>query len=198
MKMNLLKNIYRGMALSVCLLAISAQAEDLNAVVKKALPEAKAAVTKAGVAFDGATVDWNAINQFNKQAKAVKLPKVMIGGKWLGQTTDLSTPSEFVDGLSKSLGVPEVTVFQRMNDDGDMLRVATTVKTLDGKRGVGTYVPAIEPDGSQNIMISTVLEGKPYYGRAKVVDHFSITGYDAITDGSGKIIGVIFVGVPEK
>ena len=46
-----------------------------------------------------------------------------------------------------------------MNERGDMLRVATTVPDGQGRRAIGTYIPAIEPDGRPNPVVATVVRG---------------------------------------
>lgn len=174
-------------------------AEAASAAVKKALPMAKEAIVSAGFSFDPASmIDWKATNQLDKETKEVKLPKMLVGGAWVGQNDDASQPSPVVDGIAAKAGVPLVTLFQRINDAGDMLRIATTVKKKDGKRAIGTYIPAVEPDGAKNPVLEKVLAGNDFYGRALVVDKWCITGYSPLTDASGKIVGVIFVGVPSN
>ncbi len=46
-----------------------------------------------------------------------------------------------------------------MNAAGDMLRIATTVTNAEGKRAVGTYVPAVQADGSANPVVKAVHAG---------------------------------------
>ncbi len=57
---------------------------------------------------------------------------------------DLKAPTPLVDEV-KTLTGASSTVFQRMNDAGDMLRIATNVVANGGKRAIGTYIPAIDP-----------------------------------------------------
>lgn len=174
-------------------------AEAASVAVKKALPIAKEALVSAGFSFDAASqVDWKATNQLNKETTEVKLPQMLVGGKWIGQVDEFSQPSPVVDDIIAKSGVPLITLFQRMNDAGDMLRVATTVKKKDGKRAIGTYIPVVEPDGAKNPVLEKVLAGTDFYGRALVVDKWCITGYSPLTDASGKVVGVIFVGVPSN
>jgi hypothetical protein len=47
----------------------------------------------------------------------------------------------------KKLAGGTATVFQRMNERGDMLRVATNIGDAGGRRAIGTYIAATEPDG---------------------------------------------------
>ncbi len=45
-----------------------------------------------------------------------------------------------IDDITKQTG-ETVTLFQRINPQGDMLRVATSVAAADGQRAIGTYIP---------------------------------------------------------
>lgn len=76
-----------------------------------------------------------------------------------------------------------------------MLRVATNIKTLEGKRAIGTYIPSIMPDGSKNKVLETVLKKKTYYGMAFVVNANYLTAYMPIIDGNQNVVGIVYVGV---
>ena len=82
-----------------------------------------------------------------------------------------------------------------MNKQGDMLRVCTNIKKLDGERAIGTFIPATNPDGNTNKVIETVLRGETYFARAYVVNAWYITIYQPIKDSQNKIIGVLYVGI---
>ena len=83
-----------------------------------------------------------------------------------------------------------------MNETGDMLRVSTTVKAKEGKRAIGTFIPAKNADGSENPVISSVKSGKNYLGNAYVVDRWMQTLYKPVKSSSGELIGMIFIGYP--
>ncbi|MDQ1293605.1 MAG: methyl-accepting chemotaxis protein [Actinomycetota bacterium] len=142
------------------------------------------------------TVTWQAVNQVDKSTLAVKLPTMYIGNTWLGQNKATSTPSPLVDDVAGQVG-GVATVFQRMNKAGDMLRVSTNVVS-DGKRAIGTYIPATSPDGTQNKVLKTVLGGQTYYGPAQVVGNWYATAYAPLRDRAGTVNGMLFVGVRQQ
>jgi PAS domain-containing protein len=147
------------------------------------------------LAFSRETATWRAVNQLDRSVTEVTLPRLTLGGVWAGQNAEPSRPSLLVDRVKELVGA-EATLFQRMNDRGDMLRVATTV--LDqraGGRAIGTYIPAIDPDGRPNRVVSTVLRGETYRGPARVVDHWHLSGYEPIRDAAGRVVGMMFVGL---
>lgn len=139
------------------------------------------------------TVVWNAVNQLTGQSQTVELPRLMAGGVWLGQNRDLAVPTPIVDEVEKLVGIT-CTIFQRMNDRGDMLRVATNVQDHEKRRAIGTYIPAVLPEGTDNPVIAAALKGQSYRGLAYVVNTWYLTAYEPITDKAGKIIGMLYVG----
>jgi len=144
----------------------------------------------------GSTVSWEATNQFTKSIVTMSLPKAMLGRAWLGQVRDAGTPVPVVDVVRRRTGVTS-TIFQRMNEAGDMLRVATNVIGDNGKRAIGTYIPATGPDGQPNPVVAAVLRGQTFAGRAFVVNAWYMAAYQPLRDAGNNIIGMLYVGVPE-
>lgn len=142
-------------------------------------------------------IPWQAVNQFTQETQPVLLPKLLSGGSWLGQNGDSAIDSPIVDRVRELVG-GTCTIFQRINDAGDMMRVVTNVLKSDGKRAIGTFIPVRNPDGSPNPVLQTVLGGKRFLGRAFVVDRWYMTAYEPMTDSDGRIIAVLYVGVPEE
>jgi methyl-accepting chemotaxis protein WspA len=145
------------------------------------------------VGLSSESTSWEAINQFTQQTKNVTLPKFMVGGTWLGKNSELSSVTPIVDDVKRLVG-GTCTIFQRMNEAGDMLRVATNVEDLDKKRAIGTFIPAVNADGSPSAVVSSVMKGQPYRGLAFVVNTWYLTAYEPLKDANGKIIGMLFVG----
>jgi len=144
------------------------------------------------------TVQWAALNQFSKKTQPVDLPKMLVGDKWFGQNTAIDKPSLVVDKVTELVG-GVCTVFQRMNDQGDMLRICTNVKTRDSVRALGSYIPAIGTDqnpNEPNPVVSALMKGEAYHGMAFVVDSWYVAAYEPIFDHAHKVIGAVFVGIP--
>lgn len=142
-------------------------------------------------------VQWKAVNQFNKQEVTVDLPKFCVGDRWLGQNRDLKVFTPLVDEV-KSLVGGTCTLFQRMNEEGDILRVATNVEGADQTRAIGTFIPATNPDGEPNPVVSTLKKGQTYYGRAVVVNDWYITAYEPLFDASKQWIGALYFGIKHE
>jgi methyl-accepting chemotaxis protein len=154
-------------------------------------------VRKGNVGVLSETVNWSAKNQVNQNAVNIDLPKLAVGGNWLGQISDRSSYAPIVDDAARLVG-NTCTIFQKMNNEGDMLRVATNVINKEGKRAIGTFIPAHNPDGSPNQVVATVLKGERFVGKAFVVDRWYITAYEPIKDQSNEIIGMLYVGIPQE
>jgi len=146
-----------------------------------------------GIHSSSESVEWTIINQFSKEKKNIILPKILLGNSWFGKNESFEINQKVVDEINEQYFT--FTIFQRINESGDMLRVATNVKTLDGKRAIGTYIPVINPDGIENQVLKVVLSGDIYFGSAFVVNDYYQTVYEPLKDVNGKIIGMIYVGV---
>jgi methyl-accepting chemotaxis protein len=140
------------------------------------------------------TAVWEATNQFTREKKAFPLPKMVVSGAPLAMNRDPAVPTPLVDDAA-ALMPAAYTIFQRANEAGDMVRVATTVRGADGKRAVGTFVPAVLPTGAANPVVSAVLTGQMYRGSAYVVDQLYVTAYAPLAI-DGKIVGMVFSGIP--
>ncbi|EDY82292.1 Methyl-accepting chemotaxis protein signaling domain [Verrucomicrobiia bacterium DG1235] len=175
------------------------QAELTNTLLKRRVEDsmrtAEDILSKTGkiVTSPERRVSWVAVNQGTKDAVSIELPKLLIGDRWFGKIEDFNPndPVPIVDDLMSATG-DTATVFQRMNLDGDMLRVATNVKKADGSRAIGTYIPSSSP------VVQTVLKGETFRGRAFVVNQYYITVYKPLCDERGEVIGVLYVGTPEE
>ena len=177
---------------SMCL----AQQQLLEKQLAGDLNVARATLTGTGqVGLGPEKVEWDASNQLTNLTRKVSLPRMMVGDLWLGQNRDSAQRSTVVDKVRELVSCA-CTIFQRMSPEGDMIRVCTNVVGKDGARAVGTFISAVNPDGAANPVISAVLKGDTYIGRAYVVDKWYITAYEPIRDAQNAVIGMLFVGVP--
>ncbi|HOM99486.1 MAG TPA: cache domain-containing protein [Acidobacteriota bacterium] len=72
----------------------------------------------------------------------------------------------------------------------DDVRISTNVRRLDGTRAIGTRV-------SQEVYEKVVVRGETWLDRAFVVNSWYISGYSPISDPTGRIVGILYVGVLE-
>ncbi|MFI4855646.1 MAG: methyl-accepting chemotaxis protein [Phycisphaerales bacterium JB065] len=178
---------------------VQAQDQALQQKVRYDLNVARDTLMSSG----GITIDdqrltqWNAVNQYTKETTAVSIPTMMVGENPIMPNRSFEATQPVVDEVQELVG-GTATIFQRMNDAGDMLRVATNVKTTDGERAVGTFIPAVNPDGTPNPVVSTIMNGETYYGRAYVVNAWYITAYEPLFDSAQNIVGVLYVGVKQE
>lgn len=184
-------------------LAFRARAAKENAALAQRLMEDKVHVTLAAAESlleqsgtprldETDTVSWTAINQITRESQQIELAKLYLGPTWLGQIADFQSDKSvpLVDEVLERTG-ETCTIFQNMNERGDLLRVATNVRKTDGRRAIGTFIPHTSP------VAQTILRGETFYGRAYVVNQYYLTAYTPLRDGSGRTIGVLYVGTPE-
>lgn len=149
------------------------------------------------VRFLDRSVDWTAVDQFSGVSRDLQLPAMAFGETVILPERSPAADVPIVDPTQRLVG-GTATIFQRMNADGDMLRIATNVIDDDGRRAVGTYIPATNPDGSENAVVATVLRGDTFRGRAYVVNAWYRTAYEPIVDADGRVVGILYVGVRQE
>jgi methyl-accepting chemotaxis protein len=181
-----------------CLLTTEAAAlaqQLLRQKVEVTLTAAQAILSQSGTVTlaEDRREEWNATHQGTGQPSRVELPGLLLGSKLIERETrfDPARPVPVVDEVFARTG-QTCTLFQRMNPEGDLLRVATNVRRADGTRAVGTYIPHDSP------VAQAILRGERFLGRAFVVDQYYLTAYEPLRDERGEIIGVLYVGAPEN
>ena len=107
-------------------------------------------------------------------------PSLKFAGKTLN--LDFTIPDKFTGDT----GVI-VTIFAATGED--FVRVTTTVKKENGDRAIGTQLDRAHPSYAK------LRAGASYIGFANLFGKPYITQYDPIRDDSGKIIGVLFIGL---
>jgi len=180
---------------------VSTQGDSTAAVVDSDLQVANYVLGQSGGFSLGPatrnTVTWDAENQVTSEVTTVALPRAQIGDQWLGKNADVATPTPVVDQVEGLVG-GTATIFQRINDAGDMLRVGTNVVSATGTRAIGTYIPAVGAGGTPSPVIAAVLSGQTYRGTAFVVDSWYVTAYQPLFDADQQVIGMIYVGVEQE
>ncbi|MHC1744390.1 MAG: bacteriohemerythrin [Syntrophobacteraceae bacterium] len=151
-------------------------------------------VQEGGVALGEETRVWKALSQSSRQALEVVLPQMRVGSSWLNG--DARQEARTVVDRIQSLVGGTCTIFQRMNPQGDMLRVATNVVNTNGERAVGTFIPAVRPDGAADPILAAVLKGETYVGRARVLERWYMAAYEPIRDSRNEVVGMLYVGLP--
>lgn len=153
--------------------------------VSSDLNVARATLNVAGIPYldDEDTMDFTAVNQITLSSSSINIPKMKING------VQIAYNYEIVDEIQSMVG-GTATIFQVISQG--LLRISTNVLKTDGTRAVGTYIPTTSE------VYQTVMSGQTYYGRAFVVNAWYFTAYEPIKNTAGKVIGVLYVGVPEE
>jgi two-component system NtrC family sensor kinase len=113
---------------------------------------------------------------------------VLYGGVLLNrhfEFVDKIKQTVFQDVHYKGEDIGTATLFQ------DDVRISTNVLNEDGTRAIGTRV-------SEEVYDQVVGDGRPWIGRAFVVNNWYITAYEPVRSIGGRIIGILYVGVLEQ
>ncbi|MDU9401156.1 methyl-accepting chemotaxis protein [Pseudomonas sp. zfem004] len=78
------------------------------------------------------------------------------------------------------------TLFVRSGDD--FVRISTSLTKQDGSRAIGTQLDRQHP------AYAKLMAGQTYVGRAVLFERNYMTRYVPVSDGSGRVIAVLFVG----
>ena len=69
-------------------------------------------------------------------------------------------------------------------------RVATSVRKPDGSRAIGTHL------ADAAVRDAVLRDGKTFNGVATILDHPYFTIYEPVRDQAGRIVGILFTGIP--
>ena len=135
--------------------------------------------------------------------RAARIPELAFGEEKLSLVLDgngriagsAGRAAEILDALKSDTGL-DFSIFLRLNDAGDMLRVASTVGDSGGGRRVGDYIPAAGAEGSQ--MVRAALSKRAYSGAVRFggVD-FSVN-CEPLIGPNGNVIGAVCCGSPQN
>lgn len=109
------------------------------------------------------------------EKRRIRLPHVLYGQTPIRLNSDPTQPVPLCDALARHSGI-EVTLWQRMNPAGDMLRLAATWLDTTGQRPTGTYQTASDP--AWQPIVTSILAGR---------EHFSM-----VTAGNRKFAALFF------
>ncbi len=84
-------------------------------------------------------------------------------------------------------GGARATVFARRGDD--FMRVTISVQRQDGTRAVGTLLDRSHP------AYRCLIQAQPYAGYATVIGRQNMTRYEAVTDGTGRVVAALYLGL---
>lgn len=141
-------------------------------------------------------VNWTAINEETVQSKEVTLPQMLIGTEWIGQNKSFSRTTPIVDPVKDLLG-GVISIYQKMNDEGDMLRVATNHSSPNHERLISYYIPAVNANGKPDTAVAAVLQGKSYSGPIYFFDDWYLANFEPVKEGN-EVIGGLSVGLRQK
>ena len=134
-------------------------------------------------------------DQVTGATSGAHLPEVLLGGTPLARNDDPRRPTPLVDEVVEQVG-GSCTLFQRLDEQGSMVRVATTVVNPAGRRNIGTYIARTAADGTPNPVLAAVLAGQVFTGPATVAGRPFFTAYAPVQDSAGELVGVLYVGIP--
>ncbi|MGB4593219.1 MAG: methyl-accepting chemotaxis protein [Coriobacteriia bacterium] len=120
----------------------------------------------------------------NALALETAVPYTVKGNKGaLVAVTILNRSTNLVDRISDhTKGVATIFLGE--------VRVSTSVLDSAGERAIGTVA-------SDEVQKTTLVDGGPYRGEAFVVNRTLYTAYEPLRGPDGKIIGMLFVGLPQ-
>lgn len=140
---------------------------------------------------------WRAESPLSKDFYFYELPKLLIGNQVIEQNFNESIASPIVDPL-KALTKETISLFQRVNEEGDMLRIATTLLRADGSRDISQCLLANSKVNDPEQTIQRVLKGEVVLSSTNVLDEWYVYGAAPLIEtDTGKVIGMIRIATNE-
>jgi methyl-accepting chemotaxis protein len=136
---------------------------------------------------------WQAVNEVSHETTSVSVPAIGMGS-WQASPNDPAGPLRGLSDLTRR----DMVLFERMNEAGDMLRVAEATPRGGSQSEIGTYLPALLSDGDANPIIQAALAGNVGQGRSYEFGSWHSMLCDPLRGSSGSVYGILCLGVSEN
>ncbi|HRY42593.1 MAG TPA: Cache 3/Cache 2 fusion domain-containing protein [Thermoanaerobaculia bacterium] len=144
-----------------------------------------------GLSWDGPLVRWEVPGA---PGGLVAAPQVRVGGRPLSRERSFQVPEPAVDALARDSAILAI-LYQRLDERGDMLAVASSVPAEDGSRLTGSLLPAATADGSPEPSVARALAGSGHRAMARLGGRMYLTSTEPIRDESGRVTGMALAAV---
>jgi methyl-accepting chemotaxis protein len=177
---------------------VSLQYDSLSKQLGLSLPVAADGIRAlGGFSEESPTTSWTATDRATGKREQLSLPRLDLGGSWLGQIVDPGRVVPGIDALAKSTGA-QVVVYQLDGNGTGLLSVVATGLAADGKsRAIGELVPTIGADGSADPFVTAALAGAEYRGPARLGPTWCEIAATPIRDKAGRLLGSLVLGLDE-
>lgn len=129
---------------------------------------------------------WKATDEASHATIKVNLPAISLGDKANHRGRSRKPLVDLVADLTGA----KCSVYQRMNPQGDMLRVATDIRDAENKRASGLYISATDPS------LATVLAGKPFTGNQLIAGQPYLSACEPLANTDGTVYGMLCTSLP--
>jgi methyl-accepting chemotaxis protein len=137
----------------------------------------------------GRKATWQAVNDETNDSSAVTIPTIAIGS-WQAASDSGAGP---LQAISTATG-RGVVLFERMDPEGDMMRVGGAAAEIGAHTALGSYVPARLND-EPNPILQTILAGNVYKGRLYLQGGWNTVVCTPLREGQGEVFGMMCVGM---
>jgi methyl-accepting chemotaxis protein len=135
-------------------------------------------------------VIWQAANEETQAGSTVSAPGIRIGS-WQAAPDSGAGP---LRDISMATGRATV-LFERINPEGDMMRVAGAAKEIGAHTAIGSYIPARLPNDEPNPVLQTILAGNNYKGRLYLQGGWHTVVCDPLREKVGDVFGMLCEGM---
>ena len=144
-----------------------------------------------GISWSGPLIRWELASL---PGQSLAAPLVSVGKRPLAAQRSFNLPQPVVDELNTSTGVLS-TIYQRLDDRGDMLAIASSIQAEGGLRMTGSLLPAATPDGSPEPAVVAALAGATHRAMVRIGGRLFLTSTEPLRDPSGRVAGMAMVAV---
>ena len=149
----------------------------------------------SGPVTEGDPQTWMLKSDEGQTLAEVTLPALCVDGYAFRPNNRMEQYAPVVDDVKRMTGM-DCTLFQRMNEQGDMLRVASTLAEKNDPtcRALGTVYAAVLPDGTRSAGVEAVLQGGASSSFETVLDNAYLVCRLPVSNVTGEVIGMLGVG----